>query len=476
MKPDAIFELEPLSYTSCLPGVVAVSSALSPETWPFSLEWLPRSACLVGGTVRDALLGRQGDYLDLDFVLPEDAIATAEAIARHYKAGYVLLDAERQIARVVFNQGTVDFAKQVGPTLITDLERRDFTVNAIAYNPHTDQLIDPLHGYSDLQKRQLRMVSAVNLEEDPLRLLRAFRQAAQLGFIIEEETRQTIRSLAPLLNRIASERIQSEMNYLLSTAKGTSWLAKACKDGLLRDWMPDVNATSLETVAEIDRLFFWFQQSLPHFAEILSSRIKNLPRTTRTGAPAHPSTPRLSENLEMKSAGVSRTWLSTAKLVSLLPDNIPTAEAQLRRLKYSRTEIQAVNVILKFLPELFRGLASGRQTDAAELESPSLRWQYTFFQAVGGTFPAVALLAIARGLPVEQVLPLIYRFLNPDDPVAHPQALLTGQDIMCHLKLPPGPHIGQILAAIQLARAEGRIATAAEALMLAGDWVKNQES
>ena len=475
MKPDAIFELELLSHTSCLPSVVAVSSALSPETWPFSLEWLPRSACLVGGTVRDALLGRQGDYLDLDFVLPEDAIATAEAIARHYKAGYVLLDAERQIARVVFNQGTVDFAKQVGPTLITDLERRDFTVNAIAYNPHTDQLIDPLHGYSDLQKRQLRMVSAVNLEEDPLRLLRAFRQAAQLGFTIEEETRQTIQSLAPLLNRIASERIQSEMNYLLGTAKGTPWLAKAWKDGLLQDWIPDVNATSLKVVAETDHLFSWFQQSLPHFAEILSSRIKNLPRTTRTGGSVHPSTLRLPDNLELKSAGVSRTWLSTAKLVSLLPSDIPTAEAQLRRLKYSRTEIQAVNLILKFLPELLRELAP-RQTDLSHLESPSLRWQYTFFQSVGGTFPAVALLAIARGLSVEQVLPLIYRFLDPDDPVAHPQAILTGQDIMNHLRLSPGPHIGQILAAIQLARAEGQIATAAEALMLARDWVKNQES
>ncbi|HEY9907876.1 MAG TPA: hypothetical protein V6D18_09780, partial [Thermosynechococcaceae cyanobacterium] len=120
-------QLEPLNQP-----IAAVSSALSPKTWPFELEWLPTSAYLVGGTVRDALLGRESEYLDLDFVLPEAAVETAQTIARHYRAGFVLLDAERQIARVVFPQGTVDFAQQVGPTLEADLKRRDFTVNAIA--------------------------------------------------------------------------------------------------------------------------------------------------------------------------------------------------------------------------------------------------------------------------------------------------------------------------------------------------------
>ncbi|NJR67090.1 MAG: CCA tRNA nucleotidyltransferase, partial [Leptolyngbyaceae cyanobacterium CRU_2_3] len=75
------------------------ASVLSPQTWPFSLDWLPRAAYLVGGNVRDALLGRRADYLDLDFVLPEGAVAIAKAIASYHHAGFVLLDAERQIAR-----------------------------------------------------------------------------------------------------------------------------------------------------------------------------------------------------------------------------------------------------------------------------------------------------------------------------------------------------------------------------------------
>ncbi|MBV8886641.1 MAG: CCA tRNA nucleotidyltransferase, partial [Chroococcidiopsidaceae cyanobacterium CP_BM_RX_35] len=145
-------------------------SALSPQNWPFSLECLPKGAYLVGGAVRDALLGRRCEYLDLDFVLPADAVKIARQIANRYQAGFVLLDAERQIARVVFEQATADFAQQEGFTLATDLQRRDFTVNAIAYNPHTGELLDPLKGYADLQQGLLCMISLANLQDDPLRL------------------------------------------------------------------------------------------------------------------------------------------------------------------------------------------------------------------------------------------------------------------------------------------------------------------
>ncbi|MDJ0708331.1 MAG: CCA tRNA nucleotidyltransferase, partial [Leptolyngbyaceae cyanobacterium MO_188.B28] len=89
---------------------LSFASVLSPKTWPFELSLLPESAYLVGGSVRDALLGRRAEYLDLDFVLPENAIETAQTIASHYQAGFVVLDAKHKIARVVFKQATVDFA------------------------------------------------------------------------------------------------------------------------------------------------------------------------------------------------------------------------------------------------------------------------------------------------------------------------------------------------------------------------------
>ncbi len=430
--------------------------------------------------MRDALLGRQGEYLDLDFVLPEGAVEIAQAIARHHKAGYVLLDAERQIARVVFEQGTADFAQQVGPTLEADLKRRDFTVNAIAYNPHTDQLIDPLHGYVDLEKRLLRMVSAENLEEDPLRLLRAFRQAAQLGFAVETDTRCAIQRLAPLLQRIAAERVQSEVNYLLGTSKGTFWLTAAWQDGLLKAWFPNASNQSMERIAGIDRAYVRLQETLPEFSKELNNRIRSVPRGFRAAGAAASDSSSFSEASVASPSGSIRTGLSTAKLACLLPSEPSEAEAQLRRLKYSRNEIQAISTILKFLPRLCSAagthpLLVGQESLVSKSLTLSLREQYELFQGVGATFPAVTVLGIAHGIPLEAIAPLIHRFLTPDDPVAHPVPLLTGQDLMSALHLSAGPRIGRLLAAIQLARAEGRIATVEEALELAANLIRCEE-
>lgn len=437
---------------NCDPPDLA-TSALSPQTWPFSLQWLPESACLVGGTVRDALLGRHSDYLDLDFVLPEGAVETARAIARHYRAGFVLLDVERQIARVVFAQGTADFALQVGPTLEADLQRRDFTVNAIAYNPHREQLLDPLQGYADLQRRLIRMVSADNLAEDPLRLLRAYRQAAQLGFSLEPNSQHVIRQLAPRLRQIAAERVQSELGYLLSTPKGTPWLMTAWEDQLLQDWCPDATASHLSLIAAIDQAAVVLQETWPAFGVELLQRIRSGAQGSRGGQESLPQTA-----LDPKASGSSRTWLTTAKLaclLSLLPER---AEAQLWRLKYSRVEIQAVTTLLRFWPQV-RSTARLMEMSAAE--------QYYLFQGIGPVFPALVVLVAASGVPLEAIAPLIERFLTPGDPIAHPSPLVTGQELMQRLHLPPGPRIGQLLAAIQLARAEGKIATPADALALA---------
>ena len=87
---------------------------------PCDLNSLPQSAYLVGGSVRDALLNRTKADVDLDFVLPEKAVETAREIARKYHGGFVVLDEVRQIARVVFPQGTLDLALQEGNSLEID--------------------------------------------------------------------------------------------------------------------------------------------------------------------------------------------------------------------------------------------------------------------------------------------------------------------------------------------------------------------
>ncbi|MGB3203370.1 MAG: CCA tRNA nucleotidyltransferase [Crinalium sp.] len=411
------------------------SSALSPQNLPFSLELLPQPAYLVGGAVRDALLGRSREYLDLDFVIANHAVQTARKIAREYKAGFVLLDAERQIARVVFKHATVDFAQQEG-AIETDLRRRDFTVNAIAYNPYTNEIIDPLNGYADLQLKIMRMVAPANLQDDPLRLLRAYRQAAQLSFVIEPTTKLTIRQLAPLISQVAAERVLTELRYLLKTPQGTHELIAAVEDGLLSCWFPSVTTEGLAQLIKVDQAACLLGET---WYNIQVELVRSLRDTINT------------------------SLVGIAKLVNLLPPTPTAAESQMLRLSYSRPEIKAVTTAIAYLPQL---------QSVAQSEM-SLAEQYFFFQNVKGVFPAIAVLAVASGVELDAIAPLINRYLNPEDQVAHPTALVSGNDLMQALKLPPSPQIGKLLTDIQLAKIEGKITTSAQALELAAQIVNN---
>lgn len=390
----------------------------------------------MGGTVRDALLHRQADYLDLDFVLPEKAIETAEQIAQSYGAGFVVLNSEHEIARVVFPNATVDFAQQIGASITADLQRRDFTVNAIAYSPHSETLVDPLNGYADLQRHTLCMVSEENLREDPLRLLRAYRQAAQLGFQLDAATQTAIRALAPRLEAVAAERVRSELDCLLSLPEGSRFLTLAWQDGLLNTWLPGLSSNKLEKLAVIDRLVARIDQQYPEYASRLRSWVKD---------PAAP--------------GLHRSWLKLTKLSQLLDGPLAIAEATLAALKYSRLEQQGVLAMVKgwhYLQEQLLPL------------SPAQR--YGLFKLAGVGFMGIPLLAWAHGLPETLVETLLGHYLNPEDAIAHPQTLVSGRDLIQGLGMKPGPDIGRLLEAVQLAQAEGLLTNRAEALA----WVQAQ--
>ncbi|MBA3920719.1 MAG: CCA tRNA nucleotidyltransferase [Nostocaceae cyanobacterium] len=403
-----------------------MNSILSPDNWPFSLDLLPEPVHLVGGAVRDALLLRRSAYLDLDFVLPGQAVKVARKIASKYKAGFVLLDAEREIARVVFPQATVDFAQQEGD-LITDLQRRDFTINAIAYNPFTQEVIDPLEGVVDLERRLLRMVSRSNLADDPLRLMRAYRQAAQLDFTIESATQLAIKSLAPSLSQVAAERVRVELNYLLSSPQGTPWLIGAGESGLLTTFFRNATNESFTQLTAVDvaavKLVEIWQSLGIEFAQWVRDTVKT-------------------------------SWLTVAKLACLVSPQPEVAEVELVRLTYSRAEIKGVTTALKLLGQL-------------QDTQMSLRQQYFFFRDAGVAFPAIAILAVARGNLIEAIAPLINRYLNLEDPIAHPKLLVTGKDIMEALQIPASPQVGKLITDIALAQIEGQVSTTVEALQLA---------
>lgn len=391
----------------------------------------------MGGCVRDALLEYASPYLDLDFVLPCHPIQTAQVIARQYQAGFVVLDEARQIARVVFDGATADFALQVGSSLREDLERRDFTVNAIAYSPHTQTLFDPLGGQKDLAKRVLRMVSVQNLMDDPLRLLRAYRQAAQLNFSVDPETRQHIHDLAPSLRGVAAERVRSELSYLLSHSAGTRWLRALWQDGLLQTSFPDASASGIAVIEAMDRSEAEVTARWPQLEALLHRPLSDHPKG---------------------GEGVRRTLFATAKLVGLLNADTSAAKQTLQTMKYSKAEINLVLTVLAGLSQLQKDLAQGTLHRSQ---------QYGLFRSVRDIFPAVVVVAIAVGAPWPSIVPLVEEYLNPDSPIAHPTPLVSGQQLMQALSLSSGPVVGQLLAALELAHAEGQIATPEDAIGLA---------
>ena len=389
---------------------------------PFSLDLLP-DCYLVGGAVRDVLLKRTGDYLDLDFVTPHCAISLAKKIARLYNAGFVILDQERNIARLVFPSANIDIAQQEGESLYTDLCRRDYTINAIAFDCQENKIIDPLQGQEDLQQGIIRMVSKNNLRDDPLRLLRGYRQACQLHFTIESDTRATIQELAPLLTKVAEERINTELGYLLSNRQGSQWLTEAFKDNLLSVCFPKLTAEQINLLHRVDDAIEWLENTHSCLSEI------------------------------------KEKWLSLAKLACLTDTNPEIAEQQLTNLKYSRQEIKTVKMLLQ-------------QTSTLEDEKfvNNLRSQYFFFQAVGNAFPTLAIFSLANDIPQDLIKMLIDRYCNNQDVVAHPQPLLTGNDLIKYLQLSPSPLIGELLTEVQIAYTEGKISISNKEEAIA--WVK----
>ncbi|HEY9769186.1 MAG TPA: CCA tRNA nucleotidyltransferase [Coleofasciculaceae cyanobacterium] len=407
--------------------VAQIKSYLAQVNFPCDLNQLPSTAYLVGGSVRDALLQRNKVPLDLDFVLPKKAIATAKGIANQYKGGFVVLDEAREIARVVFAQGTLDLARQEGSSLETDLARRDFTINAIAYNIQTQKLVDPLGGLEDLAKGSLRMVSAENLEDDPLRLLRAYRQAAQLNFTIEAETRATISDRAALLKTIAAERVQAELNYIFTAPQGNKWLVAAIEDGLLKFWLPNIDLERVK-IKQLDNV------------------AKGIKYCFESG-------------LELPELSI---LAKLATLVSLDPN---TAEIELTKLKYARAQIKAVTKTVKYLPQLQQ-----------LTNSMSLREQYFWFLEVKDIFPVLIARAIAMGVSLKIITPLIQRYLDPLDRIAHPKCLVTGNDLIRELNLKPSPVIGKLLTQIQIAQIEAKIFTSQQAIDFASSVLQSDRS
>lgn len=392
------------------------------QPWPLPLEALPPDTALVGGAIRDALLGCLAPQPDLDFVVAGDAIALARQLARDHGGSAVVLDADHGIARLVLKGWNLDLAQRDGATLEADLGRRDYTVNAMALplgagSGSPDGLVDPTGGLAHLQRRQLVAVSEANLLADPLRLLRGIRLASSLDFSLEPTSQGWIERHANQLGVVAGERVLAELEKLAGAPAGERGLALAQSVGLLQCWHVDAAA-----------------------APILASL--SLTQAQRRG---------------LLPAEIA--WaLPLARLSALLPP------AALIALRSSRRLQQRCRTLRHWRGELE---GSGDWSNLAETSRMALH------RDLEGDLPALLLLL------TEPPGDLLERWRNPNDPLLHPRPPLDGRQLQQRLGIPAGPELGQLLDHLTLERAFGRLGEGPEecptALVAAERWWMQQK-
>ena len=387
---------------------------------PFPWAALPAETVLVGGVVRDALLGRLRDNPDVDLAVPRGAIRLCRQLASGWGGTVVVLDPVRDMGRLVHGPWTVDVAAWDRPTMEADLWRRDFALNAMAYHLRRRTFHDPCGGLQDLARRRLRCVAAANLRADPLRVLRAYRLAAELGCTIEERTRQWLGQAAPKLGTVASERVLAELERLCRAPQAHHWLLETAT--VLQAWLP-------------------MAQPWPGL-ECLSH-----PLATAVGLAGEPLT----------------HHLALARLAGLLG-----SQSVVERLGCSRRRQRQ-----------WQQLNHWRQVWAEAGAELTEDQQLQLHLDLTKDLPALLLVLLVQNqLTPEKARLWLGRWRDPDDSLCHPRCPLGGHRLQAALSVSPGPRLGALMTFLRRENAFGRLAVHDEAGVLASarQWLEGAES
>ncbi len=476
--------------------------------WSF-MERQEVEALLVGGAVRDGLLGRA--LHDLDFVVAGDAMALAVAVSRAFGGALVPLDRERGIARVAMRHRgrafDLDFARRQGDDWITDLCLRDFTVNAIAID-RAGHYLDPLNGREDLKAAQLRATHEDAFRDDPLRTLRAARLVAELGLTIEPQTAAWIQRDASLLSLAAAERIRDEFVRVLDAPGAFEHLALLDKLELIKQILPEAVALAQVQQSAPHQWDAWTHTRLTVVAieqilDVIMARRTEAGRRAVLPVPGWvwgdmerhlvPLRADLRAHLSQVISDV-RERRFVLKLAALLHDvgklqtrtvdqearvhfygheaiGVDIATQRLWALRFSSDEIALVQTAVA------HHLRPGQLAQTKRLTRRAI---YRYFKATGDIGVEISLLSLADTLAIwgptlsskrwqrqlTTVTALLEAFFDRPQ-VVRPTPLIDGHELMEALALSPGPEVGRLLEAIREAQATGTVKTPEAALALA---------
>jgi putative nucleotidyltransferase with HDIG domain len=456
-----------------------------------------RRAWLVGGAVRDHALGRRGGLADIDLVVDGDPAESAREVARAGgRAACFALSEQFGAWRVVARDGSwqVDVEPLRGGSLEHDLGLRDFTVNAIAEPLEGGQPIDPLGGLADLAARRLRMAGPSGFADDPLRVLRLARVSVELDLEPERDTMRAAVERAGALRDVSPERVFTELRRILSASRATEGLGLLGELGATAVVLPEIDALrgveqtryhhrdvyghTLEVLEQVVRLTEASPEELdgagpgwmaPHGAEVAALLAEPLAdgltrgEALRWGALLHDAAKPLTR--ETRPADGRVTFIGHDSRGAQL------ARAVLRRLHTS--ERLAAHVAALVQSHLRAGFL------VHEPQPLSRRTVFAYIQACAPVEVDVTLLSVAdrlatRGDRAQEATEAhlsVARGLLSDAlrwrAEGPPPPLLRGDQLAAELGVPPGPRIGDLLAAIAEARYAGELSTPEEALTYA---------
>jgi poly(A) polymerase len=451
---------------------------------------------LVGGVLRDLILGKEKENPDFDFCLKKGAINFASKLAKKIKAGFVILDKEhgacRLVKRIKDKICTLDFTDFRGPTLEKDLLHRDFTINAIALELEkvfacedlNNLLIDPYRGREDLKNKKIKAVNKKSFAEDPLRILRAFSFAAGLGFEIDKETLRLVKFEKDKLSKVSNERIRDELFKIFDTSRAFKCLVMLDKLKILKIIFPEIEKMrgveqgpyhhldiwlhSLETVKQLEILIQEAKRNneiQDYLNEFITSdrRRKQL---IKLGALLHdigkPDALR-HEDGKIKFHGHERIGSDMSEEIA-------------KRLKLSNDELNALRLMV------YWHLRPGYLGD---FEKPSARAKFRYFRDTDKEAISILLLSLAdqrstKGplttkaarMQHERVVSSLLKEYFKRLKEKKPKRLLNGDDLIKKFKLEPSPLIGKILSEVEELQAIAKVKTKKEALLIAKKFIK----
>lgn len=437
---------------------------------------------LVGGTVRDAY--RDYPFKDIDLACAGNGLQLGRKIANAFGGTFYALDKVRKTGRAFIDfrgeRFMVDTAALRGATILDDLLDRDFTINAMCVPLVSDLagIYDPTGGIRDWQAKLLRRITPDSIPHDPIRTLRAVRQSLELGLMIEPQTRQDLRTYAPLLAETSAERIRDEFFAILGGKKPAGAMSILATLGLLKPIIPETAAVPSDRWQFALRVM----DKLATLLIVISpSRDDNIAANAEFGTFVYlldRFRGRLQAHLAQPYPDGRQQRMMTlfAALLLYMSDDprqaLALAQTRGEALKLSSAEIKALSHSITYAAQPTRLIQQG------EL---SPRQIYRYWRAAGENGYDAALLACVEYLAQQGIylsmpdwtafLQGIAQLFEGYDMAMNFTPLLTGDDLMRELGLEPSRQLGALIADLHEAQAVGEISSAEEAFAFAQDWL-----